>query len=249
MFHHRPFARVLLIAASALGLCFAQGASAFPDDTIDPGAPPSDFPDHSGDLFNFGSTFIFSVSQGAAGFVPSAKIDCTTCKFPVPENDGHVFKLTGRVLGQIRGNDGIVIETSRGVYTMDITISGVKATVLATAEKAGGFFEQTIRYTADLTGAAPFKGVVSGTLVLDTEATPQPTEPVPNGTTITLAAQTAPNTPGLVIGGASRTFPAIGPSSPGFLGESVAANVVFQVTETKRMPCSRDPSKCTPIIQ
>jgi hypothetical protein len=246
MFYDRSLSGLLpTLAFAAVALCFAPGASAFPDEMFDPGAPPSEFPDHSGELFAFGSTFIFSFSEGAAGFVPRARIECSTCKYPVDAASGHAFALSGRVLGQVRGNDGNVIEASKGVYDMDIAITGVQATLLSTVHVGGGFFEQTIKYTANLTGTPPFKAAISGQLELDLSATPLPS-PLPVGTTIKLSAQ-ASDTPGLVVvAGPSQTFPPINATSPGFLGQPVAGNVVFQLTETKRVPCHRDPGKCAP---
>lgn len=233
MFHDRPFARVLLIVASALGFCVAQSALAqFPEDTVDPGAPPSEAPDHSGELFNFGSTFIFSFSRAVGDFVPSASIDCTTCAFPVAADSLHTFRLTGRVLGQVRGNNGAIVSDSAGVYDMDITITGAKATVSQTVTE--GVLEQTITYRANLTAA----GAVSGELVLDVEATPRP-QPLPDGTRITVDAHFfaggADKTPFLEVG-ANPTFPAIPASSPLGLGQGVPENVVFQITQRWRGP-------------
>jgi len=235
MFYDRPFARVLLIVASALGFCFAQGASAFPEEMIDPGAPPSEFPDHSGELFAFGSTFIFSFSQGAENFVASAQINCESCTFPVGQGP-HTLTLVGQVLGQVREDNGVVNPSSAGVYGMNITITGVKATASEPIDLGGGLFEQTVTYTADLTAPEPFTAAVTGTLVLDTERTsPRPTPLPPEGDTITVAAQ-AGVTPGLqTAAGPSQSFPAVPASSPQALGQPVAANVVFQVTETKRV--------------
>jgi hypothetical protein len=236
MFQDRPLARSMLIVASALGLCIAQGAAAFPEETIDPGVPPSDAPDHSGELFNFGSTFIFSFSRTVGTFVPRAIVNCTTCKFPVANNSVHTFAVTGRVLGQVRENNGDIRPFSDGVYDMNLSISGVRATASTPVAVGDGLFEQTITYTADLTAAEPFNAVVSGTLMLDDNegTTPQPSPLPPEGRTITVGAE-AGVTPGLVTAaGPTQTFPAIPASSPQALGQAVAANVVFQVTETKR---------------
>lgn len=230
MFHDRPFARVLLIVASALGLCFAQTASAFPEETIDPGVPPSLDPDHSGELFNFGSTFIFSFSRSVGNFVPNAVLNCTTCIFPVDPETSHTFTLTGRVLGQVR-NNGTVDELSTGVYRMNIQITGVRATVSPPVSAGDGTSEQTIKYTADLGAASPFNAVLSGALVLDS----QEGEPAPmglvNGATIKVGADAA-STPDLFLG---VTFPLMPANSPQGLGQTIPANVVFQVTEKKRL--------------
>jgi len=232
MFHDRSLARLLpTFALAALGLCFAQGASAFPEDMFDPGAPPSDFPDHSGDLFNFGSTFIFSFSRGAGNFVPNAVVNCTTCKFPVDPAIAHTFTLTGRVLGQVRNNNGTVDELSTGVYRINVQITGVRATVSPPVPVGDGTSEQTIRYAADLGAASPFNAVLSGTLVLDSqEGEPMPAGLV-NGATISLGAA-AGATQDLILG---VTFPAVPANSPQGLGQAVPANVVFQVAEKKRL--------------
>jgi hypothetical protein len=234
MFQDRPLARSMLIVASALGLCIAQGAAAFPEDTFDPGAPPSEFPDHSGELFEFGSTFIFSFSGGTENFVASAQVDCATCTFPVGPGP-HTFTLTGQVLGQVREDNGVVNPSSAGVYQMNLTVTGVKATATTPVDLGGGVFEQTVKYTADLTAAAPFNAAVSGTLVLDTERTSPRPNPLPPGDTITVAAQ-AGVTPGLqTAAGPAQSFPAVPGSSPAALGQPIAANVVFQISETKRV--------------
>jgi len=240
MFHDRSLARFLpTFALAAFGLCFAQGASAFPEDMFDPGAPPSEFPDHSGEMNNFGSTFIFSFSQGAGLFVPRVAIDCSTCKFPVDPGIGHTFTFSGQVLGQIRENNGVVNAGTRRVYDLvDVKITGVQAAVSEpTDDNDDGISEQIIQYTANLLGTAPFDAEVSGQLVVNEAATlkffPLTLPAVPDEGTITIGAKVGPEpgdtTDGLITAGAGQTFPA-----SQVLGQAVAANVVFQVTETKR---------------
>ena len=251
--HNGSLNRLLpTMALTALALCVAPHAAAYPEETSDPGAPPSEFPEHSGEMNNFGSKFIFSFSRtftNADGtvFVPRAVINCDTCSFPVISGSTHSFSLTGRVLGQIRGDNGLIVPNSAGVYDMSIEILGVKATVLASVNVGGGFFEQTIEYTANLADG----GKVSGQLELDVNAMPRP-DPLPAGVGdperriikvgaeqgVTADLNTDPNAGAL-------TFPAIPASSPQGLGQDIPANAVFRVTETKRLPCSRDPSKCS----
>lgn len=253
MFHDRSLARLLSTAAfAALALCFAPGALAFPEETEDPGTPPSEFPEHSGEMNEFGSTFIFSFSRtftNADGtvFVPQAVINCNTCSFPVASGSTHTFNLTGRVLGQIRGNDGVIVPNSAGVYDMNTSIMGVKATVLTSVDVGGGFFEQTIEYTANLRES----GKVSGQLELDVNAKPLP-DPLPPGAgdpvrrIVTVGAEQGV-TEGLNTDSTTGqlTFPLIPASSPAALGQEVPANVVLRVTERKRVPCRRDPTQCS----
>lgn len=237
MFKERLLSRLLTVVA-ALVLGFGQAAWGFPEETTDPGAPPSESPEHSGELFAFGSTFIFSFGTGSSvgegeGFIPRAEIDCTTCRFPVNAANPHTFTLNGRVLGRVRNDNGTLANPA--VYNMSITIHGVRATVSDPVDADEGFQLQNIRYTADLTGTGSFKAAITGTLTMDTEATeslfgtPIPTE----GTTITLGAE-ANVTPDLETSG-NLTFPAVPASSPSALGQEVPANVVFQVVETKRI--------------
>lgn len=233
----------LLATVAALGLCVGQAAWGFPEETTDPGAPPSESPEHSGELFAFGSTFIFSFGRGTSvgegdGFIPRAEIDCSTCRFPV--NAGpHTFTLNGRVLGRIRNDNATIANPA--VYTMSINIHGVRATVSDPVDAEEGFQTQSIRYTADLTGTDPFKAAITGTLVLDRAATqtlfPDTALPPEGENTISLGAEAGAtaflDTDG--TDGTPLTFPTVPASSPSALGQEVPANVVFQVVETKRI--------------
>lgn len=246
MFHVRSAKLLPAAAFAALAFCFAPLASAqWPEEISDPGTPPSEFPDHSGELNNFGSKFVLFFSPRAdTAFVPRAQVNCDTCKFPVDAAVGHTFTLTGRILAAVKPDGAVDVDPATlGVYLMNIKITGVKAIVSTPVAANDGTSEsfQTIQYEADLNGTAPFRAALSGTLVLDSQAgEPTPTEPpgLENGATIKVAATLGPPasedpaTEDLIV---NVTFPAVPASSPRAMGQAVRANVVFQVFETKRL--------------
>lgn len=246
MFLDHLLAKVLRsVALAALGLCFAPAAVAqfseeiFSEDIFDPGAPPSEFPDHSGEMNNFGSKFLVFFSRiDGINFVPQAKINCSTCAFPVPDGSVHSFTLSGRVLGgtkpdNVPGDQCVPVTaclTTLGVYLLNVTVTGVKATVSPRVPRGDGTSDQTIKYTADL--AAPFNAVLSGTLQLDSkDGEPNTTGLTPGPeATIKVAATASGPTPteDLVL---NVTFPAIPANSPKAMGQAVAANVVLQLEQ------------------